>query len=300
MIKRITDFIVYSNFFIASCALALTYESFLLLHLPSSLNWYLLLVFLCTHFIYCLHYFVNLRETNTDDRSQWYRANKKLLPGLIILSFALIVGGVLYHLNSIFGTVNRFNYHNLAWVIIIPLLALAYSYPLIPWKKKSLRQIGWLKMASLGFIWSFTTVALPVLMLPDKGDLFTRTLFVPIVFIHRFVFIAALSLLFNIRDYKEDKEAGIKTLAVVMGQTASLRFGKWVITIVNILFTLLLLWTFELQDAGDYIAAFIPIVLLFLLYHRFLSQKNAAFVIRNDGLMLVKALLLIFALKSFH
>lgn len=300
MIKKIADFLVYSNFFIAACALALTYESFLLLHLPTSLNWYLLLVFLCTVFVYNLHYFVNLRKSNMDERSQWCRANKKLLLVLIILSLVFIVGGVLYHFNSIFGSGKNFHYHNVAWFIIIPLLALAYSYPVIPWKKKSLRQIGWLKMASLSFIWSFTTVALPVLMLPDKGDLFTRTVFVPIAFLHRFVFIATLSLLFNVRDYNEDKEAGIKTLAVIMGQRASLLFGKWVMTPLNILFTLLLLWTFELQDNTDYIAGFIPIALLFLLHQFFSSKKNAAFVILNDGLMLVQALLLIFALKFSH
>ena len=300
MLSTIIRFLVYSNIFIATCALALTYESFLLLHLPSSLNWYLLLIFLCTIFIYCLHYYINLSELNTDDRSQWCREHKNLLLALIISSFVFIVGGVIYHFNSIFGSGKNFHYHNLAWFIIIPFIALAYSYPIIWWKKKSLRQIGWLKMASLSFIWGFTTVALPVLMLPDKGDLFTRTVFVPIAFLHRFVFVAALSILFNIRDYKEDKEAGIQTIAVIMGERASLNFGKWVMTIINVLFTLLLLWTFELQDTTDYIAGFIPVLLLFLLHQFFSSKKNAAFVIRNDGLMLVQALLLIFVLKTYH
>jgi 4-hydroxybenzoate polyprenyltransferase len=300
LLATIIRFLVYSNIFIATCALALTYETFLLLHLPSSLNWYLLLIFLSTIFIYDLHYYINLKETNTDSRSQWCREHKKLVLSLIISSFILIVGAVVYHFNSIFGMGKNFLYHNLVWFIIIPVLALAYSYPVIWWRKKSLRQIGWLKMALLSFVWSFTTVALPVLMLPDKGDLFTRTVFVPIAFLQRFVFIAALSLLFNIRDYKEDKEAGIKTLAVLMGEAASLRFGKWVMTILNSLFTFLLLWTFELQDTTDYLAGFIPIILLFLLHQFFSSKKNAAFVIRNDGLMLVQALLLIFVLKTYH
>lgn len=220
--------------------------------------------------------------------------------GLIVSSFIFIVGGVIYHFNAIFGSGRNFHYHNIAWFVIIPLLALAYSYPILWWKKKSLRQIGWLKMTSLSFIWAFTTVALPVIMLPGKGDLFTRSVFVPIAFLQRFVFVAALSLLFNIRDYKEDKEAGIRTLAVIMGETASLRFGKWVMTLLNILFTLLLLWTFELQDTTDYLAGFIPIALLFLLHQFFSSKKDAFFVIRNDGLMLVQALLLIFVLKTYH
>ena len=297
MFISFTRFVIYSNFFIAFCALALTYESFLLLHLPSSLNWYLLLIFLCTIFIYSLHYFVKLKKNKTDDRLDWCRQNKKLLSWLIILSSIFIAGGVIYHFNSIFGPAGHFNYSNLTWFIVIPLLALGYSYPFIPWNKKSLRQIGWLKMASLSFIWSFTTVALPVLMLPDKGDLYTRNFFVPVLFLHRFIFIAALSFLFNIRDREEDNRDGIKTLAVILGQTLSLSFGKWAMTILNIFFAFLLLWCFELQDPAHYVAAFIPVVLLFFLYHRFSPMRNeAAFVLRNDGLMLVKALLLIFAL----
>ena len=298
MFISFTRSVIYSNVFIALCALALTYESFLLLHLPSSLNWYLLLIFLCTIFVYCLHYFVKLRKNKTDDRLQWCRQNKKLLLWLIILSFIFIVGDVIYHFHSIFGPPGHFNYSNLTWFIVIPVLALGYSYPLIPRNKKSLRQIGWLKMASLSFTWSFTTVALPVLMLPDKGDLYTRNYFVPVLFIYRFVFIAALSFLFNIRDREEDSRDGIKTLAVILGQGRSLSYGKWIMSILNIVFTYLFLWCFELQDTVHYVATFTPVVLLFFLYHKFSPMNNeAAFALRNDGLMLVKALLLIFALS---
>jgi 4-hydroxybenzoate polyprenyltransferase len=301
MLKKISEFLVYSNIFIAACALALTYESFLLLHLPASLNWYLLLVFLCTLFVYNLHYYVKLQKNKTGSRLDWCRRHQKLLQVLIITSLIFIFGGVIYHFNSIFGTPGRWYYHNIAWFIIIPILALGYSYPLIPWKKKSLRQIGWLKMTSLSFIWSFTTVALPVFMLPDKGDVFTRTLFVPILFIYRFAFIAAISFLFNIRDQEEDKKDGIRTFAVLMGEKASLRYGKWIMFILNSLITLLVLWTFELQDYADYIAGFLPLLILFWYYQRFAIQKTeAVFVLQYDGLMLIKALLLIFAIRFFY
>lgn len=294
-------FFVYSNLFIATCALALTYESFLLLHLPSSLNWYLLLIFLCTVFVYCLHYFIKIKKEIRNDRQQWCRQNKKLLAWLIVLSLFFIAGGAIFHFRSIFFFHRHFNPNNLAWFIIIPILALAYSYPLIPWHKKSLRQIGWLKMALLSFVWSFTTVALPIMMSPEEVDLYTRSFFVPMIFLQRFIFIGALCFLFNIRDYEEDKRDDIKTFAVLLGQRRSLQYGKWVMTVVNALFTLIFLWCFELQDTGDYIAAFIPVVLLFCLFQFYSPQKNEAlFVIRNDGLMLIKALLLIFALLIFH
>lgn len=216
-----------------------------------------------------------------------------------MLSLLLIIGGVIYHYPSIFEKNGQFNYRNLAWFIIIPLLALGYSYPLNPWNKKSLRQIGWLKMASLSFIWSFTTVVLPVLMLPSATTRSVDNIYVVILFIHRFFFIAALSLLFNINDYDEDKKDDIKTIAVLIGPLKSLRYGKWLMTFLNIVAAFLLLYYFELLNPVYFAALLLPVILLFLLYHRFSASKNEAiFVIRYDGLMIVKALLLIFALLT--
>ncbi|MFZ1259279.1 MAG: hypothetical protein WAQ93_02315, partial [Chitinophagaceae bacterium] len=248
MIKRILDFIVYSNFFIAACALLFTYETFCLLHLPASLNWYLLLIFLCTIFVYSLHYFVKSTKEKNDTRLVWCRANRKLLQLIILVSFLLIAAGVVYHFKSIFITGGDFNYRNLAWFIVIPLLSLAYSHPLNPWNKKSLRQIGWLKMASLSFIWSFTTVILPVLMLPDPITGIVVNKYALVLFLNRFFFIASLSLLFNINDFEEDKQDNIKTIAVVLGPGKSLLYGKWLMMLINAATAFLLVHFFELNN----------------------------------------------------
>lgn len=294
--KRLLHFIVYSNFFIAACALALTIETFCLLQLSSSLYWYLLLIFLCTVFLYSLHYFVKSTKDKIGSRLEWCRKNRRNLLIIILLSLLLIIGGIIFHFHSIFEKNGHFNYRNFAWFIIIPLLALGYSYPLNPWNKKSLRQIGWLKMASLSFIWSFTTVVLPVLMHPSSTSLSADN-DVIILFIHRFLFIAALSLLFNINDYEEDKKDDIKTIAVLIGPLKSLRYGKWLMTVLNVATAFLLLYYFKLFKPVYIVALSLPVVLLFLLYQRFSALKDEAiFAIRYDGLMIVKALLLIFAL----
>ncbi|MFZ1532617.1 MAG: hypothetical protein WAT14_00540 [Chitinophagaceae bacterium] len=300
MVKRILDFIVYSNFFIAACALLFTYETFCLLHLPASLNWYLLLIFLCTIFVYSLHYFVKSTKEKNDTRLVWCRANRKLLQLIILASFLLIAAGVLYHFKSIFITEEGFDYRNLAWFIIIPLLSLAYSHPLNPWNKKSLRQIGWLKMGSLSFIWSFTTVILPVLMQHDSINGLLPNKYALVLFINRFVFIASLSLLFNINDYEEDKLDNIKTLAVVLGPGKSILYGKWLMLLMNAAAAFFLLHYFELNNPLFYAALLLPVIIVFLLYHQFSPMKDeTTFIIRYDGMMIVKALLLIFALLIY-
>ena len=152
-------------------------------------------------------------------------------------------------------------------------------------------------MASLSFIWSFTTVVLPVLMHPSSTSLSADNIYVIILFIHRFLFIATLSLLFNINDYEEDKKDDIKTIAVLIGPLKSLRYGKWLMTVLNVATAFLLLYYFKLFKPVYIVALSLPVVLLFLLYQRFSALKDEAiFAIRYDGLMIVKALLLIFAL----
>ncbi|HWR32564.1 MAG TPA: UbiA family prenyltransferase [Chitinophagaceae bacterium] len=232
----------------------------------------------------------------SDSRLDWCKKNRKLLLSIISLSFLLIAGGVTWHYKMIFIKNGHLNYSNFAWFILIPLLALSYSYPLIPWNKKSLRQVGWLKMASLSFIWSFTTVLLPLLMYPAKNDIENKVALVSSLFIHRFFFIASLVFLFNINDYEEDKQDGIKTIAVILGPQNSLKKGKWVVLIINTATSLLLWYNFNMHHLAIIGGLFIPVMLLFLLYLRFSGQKDeAGFVIRYDGLMILKAMLLIFA-----
>jgi hypothetical protein len=168
--KQLLSFLVYSNIFIAACAFVLTIETFCLFHLPSSMNWYLVLIFLCTLFIYSLHYFVKRKKDTTDNRQVWSTQHEKLLLLIILISFILITGLILWHFQSIFMMAGQFNFGNLIVLILVSLLALGYSYPLTPWSKKSLRQIGWLKMISLSFTWSFTTAILPVLMLFENWN----------------------------------------------------------------------------------------------------------------------------------
>lgn len=294
--KEMLRFIVYSNIFIGLCALALTFETFVLLDIPVSNNWFLLLVFLCTVFIYTLHYYTKSKTTKTDSRLDWCRRNSNLFLIILLLSFLLSAGGVVYHYQAIFFNDGKFNYRNLAWFGIIPVIALAYSYPIIPWKSKSIRQVGWLKMASLAFIWSFTTAILPVLMLDDpKNSTYPASEILPL-FINRFFFIAALGFLFNINDYEEDREDNIKTLAVVMGPSKSLYWGKWITTGINILAGLLLIYFFGLYQPAFFAAIILPPLLLFFSFHNYkFSNEEASFVLRHDGLMIIKALLLIFA-----
>lgn len=294
--KRLLYFIVFSNFFIGLCALGLTMETFVLLDLPISINWYLLLIFLCTIFIYSLHYYVKSFTSKNDTRLQWCRVNRPLLRLIVFTSPLLCIGIAIIHYRPLFLGNGQLNYSNLAWLILISSLTLAYSYPIIPGLKKSLRRVGWAKMASLSFIWSFATVIVPVLLSSTDQTKLINRIDVAALFTHRFLFIASLGFLFNILDYYEDKEDGITTAAVWLGPAKSLSTGKWLTVIAGLISSGWLIHQFNLYRPEFYAALAFPVMLLFLSFRNpYKSNDEAVIVLRYDGLMIVKALLLIFA-----
>jgi 4-hydroxybenzoate polyprenyltransferase len=261
------------------------------------MNWFLTLVFLCTLFVYNLHYFKKTKKDKSDDRIIWCRDHKQFVKTLLLLSFIFIIGGLFFHFESIFSYQEGFNVKNLIIILVIPILALGYSTPFFPGTRKSLREIGWLKAVLLSFTWSFTTVILPAMMQPDKNDFYTQHLHLPILFANRFVFIAALCFLFNINDITEDRKDGISTLAVIWGEKPSLKIGAWSFFFINIFLAWILLTGFELNHWGFYIATLFPVILLLTLFLRFKPSENIAdFVLKHDGLMMFKSLLLILAL----
>lgn len=290
-------FLVYSNLFIGLCAAALAAETFLLYGLPRSLDWYIPLLFYCTLFVYSLHYASKLRKGKSGSRMQWCRQHPAILPATIIVSAAGIAGLVIIHRNELFFSNGTLRYSNIAWFILIPLLALAYSHPLNPVSKKSLRQVGWLKMVLLSGTWSFTTTALPILMLVPAGTVPAGPL--AALCLHRFFLAASLSILFNILDYDEDRADGIKTIAVSLGPVRTLQSGKWVTGLLNAASAFWLIRAFDLWHPVFYLALGLPVLLVFAAYQRFRREgEEVFFVLRHDGLMIVQALLLIFALLT--
>jgi 4-hydroxybenzoate polyprenyltransferase len=298
-LNRLICLIIFSNFFIAACALALTYESFSVLHLPYTVYWYLPAIFCSTLFIYTLHYYQKSFTEKIDNRLSWVRKNKSFCLSILVLSLGVILFLFIFNFRSIFyGTASN-KLRILLLIVLTIFLSLGYSSKLFFPNKKSLRQIGWLKLPLLSFVWSFSTVALPALLAGSETDFYTNHFHMPVLFLHRFTFVMALCGLFNINDYEEDKKDGIETFAVTHGKAFSLRMGKWFFSLLNLATGLLLLKSFEWTHWLLYAAVLIPVLLIFLSYHTLKENTGKEFfTLKYDGLMLIKAGLLIFALQA--
>jgi 4-hydroxybenzoate polyprenyltransferase len=297
-VRLIQVFLIYSNIFIALCALALSTETFVLLKVDISYYWYPLLLFFCTLFTYSLHYYSKLKKNKNDTRSLWGHRHKPVLISAVIISAIAIAAISIWKVNYLLGLQNgSFNYFNLFLFISVPLLSLAYTHSIKPGNKKAIRNIGWLKMFFLSFIWTFTTTLLPILLFPSCLPVEISLLRVLSLLFHRFCFIASLSILFNIYDYEEDKAEGITTIAVTMGTQKILQLGARFTLLFNLISAVWLALTFRLYNPLYWLALLAPVLLLYLSFIYFKNTTDkAAFALRYDGMMIVKSLLLIFAL----
>ncbi len=105
-----------------------------------------------------------------------------------------------------------------AWLKLAPLMALAglYSVPIVPQngRLRPLRDVPLAKGILIAAVWTGVTVALPArLGTPPVG--IAELL---ILLTRRFLFVLALTLVFDLRDVEKDRAAGTRTIPLVLGE----------------------------------------------------------------------------------
>jgi 4-hydroxybenzoate polyprenyltransferase len=214
-IIKLSNYIVFSNLFIAFCALAYAAKTSLLLYGDNGNIHVNLLVFFSILFMYCFHR-INKKNQLTsgeqkEERFTWSYDHKKTVYVLLAIS---LTGDAFQLLFLPFRT----------WCVIIPVgaLGLGYTFPVIPAKTgwKRLRDIYLLKTLCIAFAFSWLTTFLPVIFTESVSALVKPpALF---IFVRSFLFIAALCIPFDIRDIKYDQQKGLKTLPVIAGIKTSI------------------------------------------------------------------------------
>jgi hypothetical protein len=154
------------------------------------------LIFFATLFLYNLD---NLLPYKTgqqmvlSERKKWLLTHRKFLKAVVTISglaaFMLFLK-LLPHIP-------------LAFILPVFLVSILYSLPFLPGKNKRipLRDVPFLKVFLIAGVWSALTVLLPLLIAGENLDTeYNQTLL-----LRRFLFIFALTLLFDIRDVQKDK-----------------------------------------------------------------------------------------------
>ncbi len=214
-------------------------------------------------------------------RIQWFFAHYRLMVTITIVSILALVP--LFFLVSLSSKI---------LLIFLAVLSFAYGIPLFSMgdKKFGLRNIPGLKLLLITLVWTMSVVLLPVLE-AQAAHLATLSLRdTTILIAKRFLFIAALAIPFDIRDLFEDKQLGLKTIAVAWGEKNAYLFCQ---ALLAGYIVLLFLFRNKGFDA-DFFALTLSIILTGWLIFRAKWEKNEYYYFFFlDGVLILQYLLVV-------
>ena len=190
-------FFIYSNLFIACCAVLMVFQTYgLLLNANPDIP-FVLFVFFATITSYSFHWYLTpVLNTAPIAREKWLLAHRNIHAALFIIGIA----GA--------GITGFFLLDHWQWLLLSAFITFLYSAPKIPHPYfRMLRKIALGKTIFLALVWMYVTTMLP-LLISEQPWKTSFTLFS----ISRFFLIYAICILFDYRDRDYDKTIGIRSL----------------------------------------------------------------------------------------
>lgn len=272
--RKFFNFVIFSNIFIALCAVIMVTHSYYLFSgtlPPLNLTGF---IFFATLASYSIHWYLTDENIETAmRRTEWLLRNKKIH----LLFFALSVAGCSFFFIRALNN----------WPYIVPavLLTLMYTAPKFPhsfFRPLTKFVIG--KTILLAIMWTYVTVTLPLLTLSHQITA------AQIIFtLNRFFLLFSICILFDLRDRDYDKSTGVKSIVTHLPLNyiktifiASLTLSFIAAVVLHIILKTNMLWAI--------LAA--PCVLTFVLYSKAnKTNDDYLFYFTLDGLMALSGVL---------
>ena len=254
--KRLLNFVVFSNIWISLGAVGVTLTTFLFVNIV--LDYYFLsLVFFATLFAYNLQNLA-FRDSFKERSNQtlWIKTNYNLLKWITFFSF----------LTCLFLSIFLMNFFLL--IISFPFLCLVFFYRNNFSEKIQLRDIPFLKILIISICWSFTCAILPQLI-------FNHSLDWKIIFII-FFYILAITIPFDLRDMFLDNSK-ISTVPQLLG-------AKYSYIISHLIIVGLFFYAFSYNFFG--VCGFMVLTSLVLI-PSINRKKEFYYLIILDGLLII-------------
>lgn len=263
-------FILSHSIFIAICAVALCYQTAILLHIN------------LTGYLYAFIFFSTVCSYNFYWLLSGYvfsgHSLKVFLPQYLSNAIVLLIGGIglLYAI---------FHLIDLLPVIMLGMVCtLLYTIPLLPFKIFQLaRKAGLLKTILLAFPWTYVTVYIPYSQTPT-GNFVTLVM----LFNNRFLFMLMLCIIFDARDTRVDKIRGLQSLTTII-KPSTVQYIMLTIFAVYIINGIVLRIYYD--EIMQIIALLVTGVITAVVYFFSLRKQGYFFYyFLVDGLMLFSAL----------
>jgi 4-hydroxybenzoate polyprenyltransferase len=228
-LDRLFRYVVFGNIwvsFAAVCMFWATEKLFQIQEKPTTG----IFIFGGTLFIYNFHRLFRMKAIyakHSSDRHNWIIKNRNHVIALTLLGFILaLVGGFAFLNKEIIG-------------ILLPFVLISLFYVIPIYKKEGvwirLRDLSYVKIFLVAGVWSFVTVCLPFVILPDFHF---QSLLAPNIILtatQRFLFFFAITLPFDIRDLEYDRKNSVRTFAALLGVEGIKNFSRVLLVLVSLI-----------------------------------------------------------------
>ena len=206
--------LLFSNVFIAVCAMAQTTLTYLLLQVPINLN-VVALLGVATLFLYNLSLILSKPQDYKSSpflRVNWFFSHFRLMIIFTALAFLATVALAL-----------NLSLSSIVLLFSISILALSYNLPVLKIENSrfGLRNIPGAKLFIISFVWACSCVWVPIVELKSQNLSITGVDTFLLV-AKRFLFVMAITLPFDIRDVYQDRRFHLKTIPIFIGEKKSL------------------------------------------------------------------------------
>jgi 4-hydroxybenzoate polyprenyltransferase len=210
-LQSVFDFLLFSNIFMSLCAVAQGLVTFYLIGTKPVLP-VIGLLFTSTLGIY--NFCILITKPKDPDNSpykrvRWFYAHYRLMVTFTMVSLLSLIP--LFFLMSMESRI---------LLIFFSIISFLYGIPLfsLNGRKFGFRNLPGLKQFLITLVWTMSTVLLPILEAQHAYLTNISLRDTTILIAKRFLFIAALTVPFDIRDLFQDKLSGVKTVAVMWGK----------------------------------------------------------------------------------
>ena len=299
--KSLIRFLFFGNYFYGICTVALSIEASIQQSYPLNNYWYYILLFAATVVYYTKAYIEVTTLDKNNKRSVWYLNHRHwMIVSQIILTIIIFIAAF-FILKDIWKELLQIKWMEWIAILIFPIVAICYyGIESIHSKKYTLRNNGWLKPFSIGFVWSGTVTIYPVLFhCIEYNEAYGISLFGTLLFVKNFMYITVLCIMFDIKDYAADYNQQLKTFVVRVGLRKTIFYIIIPLCIIGF-------GTFLVYTISHHISLLrivinaIPFILLITVAYSMHRRKSILYYLAIiDGLMLVKAICGIISFSLF-
>ena len=281
--QPVFDFLLFSNIFMSLCAVAQALLTFQLIG-EKPMFPVLGLLFTSTLGIYNFCILITRPkhpETSSYKRVRWFFGHYRLMVTFTIVSLLSLIP-----LFFLITTESK--------ILLIFLGGLSFSYGLplftIGDHKFGLRNIPGLKPFLITLVWTLSCVLFPVLEILHlhTNDISMHN--ITILIAKRFLFIGALTIPFDIRDLFDDRQQGLKTIPVALGEKKAYIFCQ-----IMLAAYIVLLFLFRSNGLSiDFWALTLTVILTGWLIFKSAWEKNEYYYFfYMDGVLILQYVILV-------